>query len=129
MRRCPTPAEKKLWNLYLKSFRVRVLRQRPIDYFIVDFFCAALRLVIEVDGGVHFTEQGQAHDEARSDILKGCGLRVLRFTNEEVMEKFEWVQPFQIQKFQSLNPLVSHSMIPLANSSLRFEPTGIKIPA
>ena len=91
MRRCPTLAERKLWNLYLKSFRVRVLRQRPIDYFIVDFFCAALRLVIEVDGGVHFTEQGQAHDAARSEILKGYGLRVLRFTNEEVMEKFEWV--------------------------------------
>jgi len=52
------------------------------DYFIVDFFCAALRLVIEVDGGVHFTEQGQAHDEARSNILKGYGLRVLRFTIE-----------------------------------------------
>ena len=47
--------------------------------------------MIELDGGVHFTEQGQAHDEARSDILKGYGLRVLRFTNEEVMEQFEWV--------------------------------------
>ena len=69
MRRCPTPAEKKLWNLYLKSFRVRVLRQRPIDHFIVDFYCAALQLVIEVDGDVHESEQAQVYDEGRSKIF------------------------------------------------------------
>ena len=116
MRRCPTPAERKLWNLYLKSFRVRVLRQRPIDYFIVDFFCAALRLVIEVDGRVHFTEQGQAHDAARSEILKGYGLRVLRFTNEEVMEKFEWVCEV-IDGIDSLTPPNNSPQKPASTSA------------
>jgi very-short-patch-repair endonuclease len=45
-----TIAEKKLWNNYLKNFPFRVLRQRPIDNFIVDFYCFALKLVIEIDG-------------------------------------------------------------------------------
>jgi very-short-patch-repair endonuclease len=47
-RQHPTPAEEKLWQEYLKTFPYRVLRQRPIDHFIVDFYCAALKLVIEV---------------------------------------------------------------------------------
>jgi very-short-patch-repair endonuclease len=53
MRRNPTAAERKLWEGCLAKFPDRVLRQRPIDYFIVDFYCAALKLVIEVDGDVH----------------------------------------------------------------------------
>ena len=60
MRRCPTPAEKKLWQVYLRFLPIRVLRQRPIDFFIVDFYCAALKSVIEVDGDSHFTEEGAA---------------------------------------------------------------------
>jgi len=91
MRRCPTPAEKKLWNLYLKSFRVRVLRQRPIDHFIVDFYCAALQLVIEVDGDVHESEQAQVYDEGRSKIFHSYGLQVVRVTNAEVLGEFDRV--------------------------------------
>ncbi|MBW4618781.1 MAG: endonuclease domain-containing protein [Cyanosarcina radialis HA8281-LM2] len=86
-----TPAEKKLWNDYLKTFKFRVLRQRPIDRFIVDFYCAALKLAIEVDGEGHFTEEGQAYDLERTQILEGYGLKVLRFTNYEVMNNFEGV--------------------------------------
>jgi very-short-patch-repair endonuclease len=54
-----TPAEKRLWYGYLRAFKFRVLRQRPIDNFIVDFFCAQLKLVIEVDGEGHFTNDGR----------------------------------------------------------------------
>jgi len=85
----PTPMEKKLWRNYLRTFQFRVLRQRPIDHFIVDFYCSTLRLVIELDGESHFTEQGKAHDVERTAILEGYGLTVLRFTNREVMEQFE----------------------------------------
>jgi very-short-patch-repair endonuclease len=60
LRRNSTPAEKKLWQNCFRTFPLRVLRQRPIDYFIVDFYCAALKLVIEVDGESHFTDEGQA---------------------------------------------------------------------
>ncbi|MFB2935026.1 endonuclease domain-containing protein [Aerosakkonemataceae cyanobacterium BLCC-F154] len=91
LRQNPTPAEKKLWQNYLRTFKFRVLRQRPIDNFIVDFYCAALKLVIEVDGESHFTDQGQEYDRERTQILEGYGLKVVRFTNEQVLNNFEAV--------------------------------------
>ncbi|WP_293335449.1 endonuclease domain-containing protein [Microcoleus sp. CAWBG58] len=91
LRKNPTPAEKKLWQNFLRNFPVRVLRQRPIDNFIVDFYCAAFMLVIEVDGESHFTEQGKQHDAERTAILEGYGLTVVRFTNVEVFQSFQGV--------------------------------------
>jgi very-short-patch-repair endonuclease len=91
LRQNPTPAEKKLWQDYLRTFPFRVLRQRPIAHFIVDFYCAALKLVIEVDGDGHFTEAGQEYDRERSQVLAGYGLRIVRFTNDQVMHQFEMV--------------------------------------
>jgi len=91
MRKNPTPAEKKLWRDYLRTFKFRILRQRPIAHFIVDFYCAALKLVIEVDGDSHFTDEGKAYDLKRTSILEGYGLQVVRFTNDEVLNNFEGV--------------------------------------
>ena len=91
LRQNPTPAEKKLWQNYLRTFKFRVLRQRPIDNFIVDFYCAALKLVIEVDGESHFTDEGQEYDRERTQILEGYGLKVVRFTNDQVLNNFEAV--------------------------------------
>ncbi len=91
MRKNPTAAERRLWEQCLSKFPHRVLRQRPIDHFIVDFYCAALRLVIEVDGEVHDSEQAKVRDEVRSKILQGYGLQVLRVTNGEVFGEFEKV--------------------------------------
>lgn len=91
MRKNPTPAEKKLWYGYLHTFKHRVLRQRTIDNFIVDFYCAKLKLVIEIDGDTHFTGEGLEYDQARTSTLEGYGLKVVRFTNKEVMEDFEAV--------------------------------------
>ena len=91
LRKHPTPAESKLWDDYLCRFPHRVLRQRPIDHFIVDFYCAALRLVIEVDGEIHDSDQSQVRDEERSKILRSYGLTVLRITNAEVMGEFDRV--------------------------------------
>jgi very-short-patch-repair endonuclease len=85
LRKNMTPAEKKLWNNYLKTFKFRVLRQRPINNFIVDFYCANLKLVIEVDGDSHFTPEGKDYDAERTAILEGYGLKVMRFTNENVL--------------------------------------------
>jgi very-short-patch-repair endonuclease len=103
LRRNSTPAEKKLWQNYLRTFPLRVLRQRPIDHFIVDFYCAALKLVIEVDGESHFTDEGQAYDAERTRVLEGYGLRVIRFTNDEVIHRFEGVCR-QIWEMIPLNP-------------------------
>ena len=91
LRKNMTPAEKKLWNEYLRNFKFRVLRQRPIDRFIVDFYCAELKLVIEVDGNSHFTPEGKDYDLARTKILEGYGLRVMRFTNNQVLNNLEGV--------------------------------------
>ena len=91
LRKNMTAAEKKLWFDYLKTFKFRVLRQRPIDHFIVDFYCATLKLVIEIDGDSHFTESGLAYDKQRTLILELHGLRVIRFTNQEVFNNFAFV--------------------------------------
>jgi very-short-patch-repair endonuclease len=91
MRRNPTAAERKLWDGCLAKFPYRVLRQRPIDYFIVDFYCAALQLVIEVDGEVHESSEVQGDDAERTNILAGYGLKVLRVKNAEVMGDFDRV--------------------------------------
>ena len=91
MRNNPTPAEKKLWYGFLNTFKYRVLRQRPIGNFIVDFDCAKLKLVIEIDGDTHSTDEEIEYDRARTRIFEGYGLRVLRFTNAEVLKNFEAV--------------------------------------
>jgi very-short-patch-repair endonuclease len=79
------------------------LRQRPIAHFIVDFYCPALKLVIEVDGEVHFTDSAEAYDQERTDILEGYGLTVIRFTNQQVLDDFDEVC-CQIARRISLNP-------------------------
>jgi very-short-patch-repair endonuclease len=91
MRRHPTLAEKKLWLEYLRGHKLRFLRQRPIDNFIVDFYCASCKLVIEIDGDSHFSEDAQVYDQHRTSILEGYGLRVIRFTNDEVLHSFDAV--------------------------------------
>ncbi len=91
LRKNPTPAERKLWQDYLRQFPFKVWRQKPIDNFIVDFYCSKLQLVIEVDGDTHFTELGSIYDGKRTHILENYGLQVVRFTNDEVMNCFDGV--------------------------------------
>ena len=91
LRRNLTPAERRLWYGFLCRFRHRVLRQRPIDHYIVDFYCPQLRLVIEVDGESHFSEDGRVCDGERTAVLEGYGLTVLRFNNQEVLRNLEGV--------------------------------------
>jgi very-short-patch-repair endonuclease len=91
IRKNPTPAEEKLWYGFLRTFKHRVLRQRPIDNFNVDFYCAKLKLVIEIDGDTHSTDEENGHDRSRIKVLEGYGLKVVRFTNMEVLRNFEAV--------------------------------------
>ena len=91
MRKNPTPAEKKLWQDYLKNLSIRILRQKPIDRFIVDFYCATYKIAIEVDGQQHYTKEGLAYDTERSAILSNYGIKIIRFTNEEVTNNFDVV--------------------------------------
>ena len=86
-----TKAEKKLWYDYLRNFQFRVHRQRPIDNFIVDFYCPKLKLIVEVDGDSHYRGDAPEYDRERSNILEGYGLKVIRFTNEEVLNNLAGV--------------------------------------
>ena len=81
-----TPAERKLWREFLQAFPHRVLSQRPIDNYIVDFYCPFCKLVIEIDGEQHYSEEGKTYDAERDGILAAYGLKVLRVKNNEVMK-------------------------------------------
>jgi len=66
-------------------------RQHPVSNYIVDFYCHKLKLVIEVDGSVHHSEENQKLDELRQRSLENLGLIVFRFTNEDVCNNIEKV--------------------------------------
>ena len=91
LRREMTPQETKLWYRFLRSYPVKIYKQRIIESFIVDFYCADARLVIEIDGSQHYTEQGKCYDEERSQILRAYSLKVLRFSNRDVDRSFDSV--------------------------------------
>jgi very-short-patch-repair endonuclease len=91
LRRDPTPAERKLWYEFLRDLPEKFTRQKPLGSYIADFYCSQLRLVIEVDGDSHFTGQGERSDARRTAALQAHNLRVIRFTNAEVMQQFEAV--------------------------------------
>ncbi len=91
MRREMTRAEAKLWFELLKDYTPRVRRQRPFGWYIVDFYCAACKVVIEVDGGQHFTPEGLAYDAERTAFLEELNLQVVRFSNADVLNNFSRV--------------------------------------
>ena len=84
LRREMTLSEQHLWFRFLRSYPVKIYKQRIIESFVVDFYCAEARLVIELDGLQHYTEQGKEDDEQRTAILEQYGVQVLRFTNLDV---------------------------------------------
>jgi very-short-patch-repair endonuclease len=86
-----TPAEKKLWFEFLCNLPHRFLRQRPIGPYIVDFYCAHFRLIIEVDGDSHYSDEAIAYDQTRAQFLQTLGLHILRFTNREVTQNLAGV--------------------------------------
>ncbi|HVU14275.1 MAG TPA: DUF559 domain-containing protein, partial [Phototrophicaceae bacterium] len=87
----PTPAEDKLWetlrNKQLDGFKFR--RQHPIEHFILDFYSSQVRLVIEVDGEIH--QYTKAEDAVRQAYLESLGLRVIRFSNDQVLHDLHYV--------------------------------------
>ena len=100
-----TPAEKKLWYNYLRDFRYRVLRQKPIDNYIVDFYCPKLQLVIEIDGESHYTEKAKINDVKRTQTINSYGLKEIRFTNIEILENLEGVCEIIENLSKRKNPL------------------------
>ncbi len=91
LRREMTPHERKLWYLFLRTYPVKIYKQRIIRSFIVDFYCASAKLVIEIDSSQHYEEDGQQYDAERTAVLEQEGLRVLRFRNREIDREFKQV--------------------------------------
>jgi very-short-patch-repair endonuclease len=93
LRNNATAAERKLWQRLrqLKAVGSKFRRQIPLDRFIVDFACLSKRVIIEVDGGTHGTDDELAYDQHRQRFLEASGFVVLRVTNCEVMLNIEGV--------------------------------------
>lgn len=91
LRKNMTKEEKHLWYDFLKNLSVTVNRQKIIGNYIVDFYCAKAKLVIELDGSQHYDENGIKYDFKRDEFLKSLGLNVLRYSNLDVNNRFESV--------------------------------------
>jgi len=86
-----TQAEKLLWSKLRDKqiLGLQFYRQKPILNYIVDFYCPAANLVIECDGGQHYTDEGLEADKVRDEALAQLGLKMLRFDNGEVMRQLD----------------------------------------
>ena len=91
LRKRMTKAEKHLWYDFLHTYPVRFYRQKVLGKYVVDFYCSKAKLVVELDGSGHYSEQGREHDEERTYYLKGYGIRVIRISNAEVHNNFRGV--------------------------------------
>jgi len=93
LRKNMTPAEKVLWKHIRnrKLGKLKFRRQHPIDIFIADFYCHELKLVIEIDGGIHQLPENSEYDIGRNAEMKEMGIEIIRFTNEEVLNTIEQV--------------------------------------
>jgi very-short-patch-repair endonuclease len=94
LRKSMTKAEACLWKYALRAGKCRgygFRRQRPVLNFIADFMCKELMLVIEVDGITHTWEETIKKDKTKDEKLKAAGFRVLRFKDDDVLKRINWV--------------------------------------
>ena len=91
LRREMTPHERKLWYLFLRKYPVKIYKQRIIGKYIVDFYCASAKLVIEIDGSQHYDDETKVQDADRTIYLESCGLTVIRYSNREIDREFDSV--------------------------------------
>ena len=81
-----TEPEKRLWQILRnQQMGVKFRRQHGIGHYIVDFYCPERKLVIEVDGDSHYTDDAQHYDTVRADFMLALGITTMRFTNHDVM--------------------------------------------
>ena len=105
LRKSQTVSEKRLWK-YLNNNQlgVKFRRQHPLSIYIVDFYCHKLKLVIEVDGGYHLDKEQKNQDDIRTRELEQLGLKVIRFTNEEIFENSNGIIDRLKRIMASINP-------------------------
>ena len=91
LRKTMTKEERHLWYDFLKSLPLTIHRQKVIGPYIVDFYCASAKLVIELDGSQHYDASAQEKDFARDEYMRGLGLAVLRYSNLDIAKNFSGV--------------------------------------
>ncbi|MEG0377868.1 MAG: endonuclease domain-containing protein [Eubacterium sp.] len=91
LRKNATREEQHLWYDFLKKYPVPFKRQKIVDHYILDFYCAQAHLAIELDGSGHFDDAAIEYDLKRTAYLKTLGIKVLRFINSDIKNNFEGV--------------------------------------
>ena len=92
LRKNLTPAEQTFWLRLKEKFpEYKFRRQHPISIYIADFYCHKLKLVIEIDGSIHHSEEARLNDKRRQQDLEDLNLTVIRFTNDQVKNEIETV--------------------------------------
>ena len=106
LRQTPTPAEKLLWEKLRnrKLAGLKFARQHPFGRYVVDFYCAELKLIIELEGVVHEKPMQKEYDENRFAELKNRGLRILRVRNEDALNKTEELMKRILEFRKTLTP-------------------------
>ncbi|MFC1891069.1 endonuclease domain-containing protein [Thermodesulfobacteriota bacterium] len=93
LRKNMTDAERFIWSKIRKKQikGCQFYRQKNIGDYIVDFYCPAAKLIIEIDGGQHYSEEGLKKDKLRDDFMSNLGLIVLRFSDTEIFKNIDGV--------------------------------------
>ena len=91
LRKNMTKEERKLWYDFLKEYPTKFSRQKVLGRYIVDFYSAQAKIVIELDGSEHYSEEGELYDKQRTEFLSGYGLTVVRISNLEIIKNFQGV--------------------------------------
>ena len=105
LRKNMTPEERHLWYDYLKKIPLTVRRQHNIENFIVDFYIAEAKLVIEVDGVQHLSPEHRKADKKRDTALSAWGITVLRYSNESINQNFREVTEDIARKLSALTKI------------------------
>ena len=94
LRKNMTPWERKLWYEFLRTYPIRFQRQKAIGNYIADFYCAKAQLVVELDGGGHYTPEQMQADTERTTALESMKVRVIRICNLDIDRNFRGVCEF-----------------------------------
>ena len=127
LRSKPTNAEKVLWNkLNRKQLGVKFRRQHPIYVYVADFYCHEKKIVIEVDGDYHLESDQRERDEIREEDIGDLGIKVIRFRNDQILEKIDEVveEIKRVVAFRTPGPFLRTSKAKQSRLGLRSKGVG-----
>ena len=122
LRKNMTPWERKLWYDFLRSYPIRFQRQKAIGNYIADFYCAKAKLIVELDGGGHYTAEQAEKDAHRTIELESADLRVVRVCNLDIDENFAGVCEYIHLTVQNSLPQSASLTAPSSEGALDSAP-------